>query len=63
MSVPASVERRGEAAAARTAARLAEAVRARVPGARVALDGTEVTVTGRGVLTDAVLRWPAGLLR
>ncbi len=63
MSVPASVERRGAAAAATMAARLAETVRAQVPGARVVVAGTEVVVTGRGVLTDAALRWSAGLLR
>lgn len=63
MSVPTSVERRGEIAATRTAVRLADAARAQVPGARVAVADTEVVVTGRGVLTDAALRWPAALLR
>ncbi len=63
MRVPASVERRGAAAAERAAARLAEAVREQVPGVAVSLGDREVTVTGRGVLSDALLRRPAGMLR
>ena len=63
MTVPASVERRAAAAATNAAACVAEAVREQVPGARVDLEATEVVVTGRGVLSDALLRWPAGLVR
>lgn len=51
-------------AAARVAAvrdRLAEAVRAELPGATVEESDGAVTVSGRGV-RDA-LRWPAGLIR
>ncbi len=63
VKVPASVERRGTAAAVNAAERLADAVREQVPGVSVSCEGMEMAVTGRGVLSDALLRWPAGLLR
>ncbi|WP_375382384.1 hypothetical protein [uncultured Sphingomonas sp.] len=61
--VPDSVARAGAAAAARTADQLADAVRAAVPGVSVARTGDGIVVTGRGVLSEPLLRWPAGLLR
>lgn len=61
--VPASVARAGDAAAGATAERLATAIRAAVPGVAVSRTGDGVVVQGRGVLTEPLLRWPAGLLR
>ncbi len=61
--VPDSVARAGAAAATRTADELADAVRDAVPGVSVLRTGDGIVVTGRGVLTEPLLRWPAGLLR
>lgn len=61
--VPDSVARAGDAAAARTSDRLATAIRDAVPGVAVLRTGDRIVVTGRGVLAEPLLRWPAGLLR
>lgn len=56
-----AAERIAAARVAAMRARLAEAVRAEMPGATVEVGEDGVTVSGRGV-RDA-LRWPAGLIR
>lgn len=56
-----AVERIAATRVAAVRARLAEAVRAEMPGATIEENGDAVTVSGRGV-RDA-LRWPAGLIR
>lgn len=43
--------------------RVAGAVRAAVPGARVEAGDGGVTIEGRGVARDPRLRWVAGLLK
>ncbi|OAN64837.1 hypothetical protein [Sphingomonas sp. TDK1] len=57
----------GRARAERVARRLGEAVRERVPGVSVAVEGTRVTLSGRRLwrrwLADPALRWLGGLLR
>ncbi|MBN8849465.1 MULTISPECIES: hypothetical protein [unclassified Sphingomonas] len=51
----------GAARASAVAGRLAEAVRAALPDARVSRDGDAVTITARGAFSR--LRWPGGLVR
>lgn len=57
----------GERAAGDAAVRLGERVRDAVPGVSVGVDGTRVTLAGRGLwrrwLADPGLRWLGGLLR
>lgn len=57
------VARIAERARERAAARVADAVRAAVPGVRVETTGEGVAIEGRGLRGDARLRWIAGLLR
>lgn len=60
-------ERVGRQAAADTAGRMGERVREAVPGVSVTVEGTVVTLSGRGLwrrwLADPALRWLGGLLR
>lgn len=58
-----AVEDIADRARERTVARVAEAVRAAVPGARVETGAAGVTIAGRGLRGDARLRWIAGLVR
>jgi hypothetical protein len=58
-----AVERIAVRAQARAIARVAEAVRAALPGTRVEAGNDRVTIAGRGVVRDARLRWIAGLLK
>ncbi|WP_313539561.1 hypothetical protein [Sphingomonas sp.] len=57
----------GRAAATDAAGRLAERVREAVPGVSVTVEGSAVTLSGRGLwrrwLADPALRWLGGLLR
>jgi hypothetical protein len=57
----------GRRAAGDAAARLGARVGDAVPGVTVAVDGTSVTLSGRGLwrrwLADPGLRWLGGLLR
>nr|WP_315382664.1 hypothetical protein [uncultured Sphingomonas sp.] len=63
----ARAETTGRAAATDAAGRLAERVREAVPGVSVAVEGSAVTLSGRGLLrrwlADPALRWLGGLLR
>ncbi|WP_294257315.1 hypothetical protein [uncultured Sphingomonas sp.] len=63
----ARAETTGRAAAADAAGRLAERARETVPGVSVAVEGSAVTLSGRGLwrrwLADPALRWLGGLLR
>lgn len=57
----------GRQAADDAAMRLGERVRETVPGVSVSVDGSSVTLSGRGLwrrwLADPGLRWLGGLLR
>lgn len=57
----------GRRAAGDAATRLGERVREAVPGVSVSVDGSSVTLSGRGLwrrwLADPGLRWLGGLLR
>ena len=57
----------GRQAADDAAMRLRERVRETVPGVSVSVDGSSVTLSGRGLwrrwLADPGLRWLGGLLR
>ncbi len=63
----ARAEAAGRSAAGKAATRLAERVRDAVPGVAVSIDGSAVTLAGRGLwrrwLADPALRWLGGLLR
>lgn len=58
-----AVERIADRAEAQAADRVAGAVRATVPEARVAREGGRVTIEGHGLRRDSRLRWIGGLLR
>lgn len=61
------VERMAEAAAARAAGRLAERLRAELPGLRIEAGPGGVTIAGRDLARRAAampeLRWIGGLMR
>lgn len=63
----ARAESAGRTAATDAAGRLAEQVRAAVPGVSVTVEGSAVTLSGRGLwrrwLANPALRWLGGLLR
>lgn len=58
-----ALERIADRAGVRAADRVADTVRAAMPGARVAREGERITIEGRGLRRDSRLRWIAGLLR